>query len=92
MLEAVLHVLECFLGEDFGLFGVGLVVELAGVAERNLFVPPLLAHRLLAFEGVEGRNVEETFGRAIESVPLCEFCETDMLAERENGVPSQLFE
>ena len=59
MLEAVLHVLECFLGEDFGLFGVGLVVELAGVAERNLFVPPLLAHRLLAFEGVEGRNVED---------------------------------
>ena len=45
-------VLECFLGEDFGLFGVGLVVELAGVAERNLFVPPLLAHRLLAFEGM----------------------------------------
>ena len=58
VLEAVLHVLERLLGEDFGLLGVGLVVEFAGIAERDLLVPALLAHRLLAFEGIEGRDVE----------------------------------
>ena len=59
MLDAVLHVVERLLREDL-VFGRGhRVGHLARILHRDLFVPPLLAHAFLAFEGVETRDVED---------------------------------
>ena len=58
VLDAVLHVFERLLREDFRLGGGHRVGHLARVLHRDLLVPAVLAGLLLAFEGVEARDVE----------------------------------
>ena len=36
--------------------------------------------------------MQTSVGRVTEMVLFCEFCEMDMFAESENGVPAQFFE
>ena len=62
MLDTVLHLFERLLRENLRLGGVHRVGHLHRIAHLNLLVPACLAHRLLALEGVEARNVEGNRG------------------------------
>ena len=55
--------IERLLGEDFRFGGGHRVGHLARVLHRDFLVPALLARALLAFEGVEARDVENHRGQ-----------------------------
>ena len=63
MFDAVLHVVERLLREYFVLGGAHRVGHFTRVLHRNLLVPAVLAGFLLAFEGVEARDVEDQRGQ-----------------------------
>ena len=62
MLDAVFHVFKRLLGEDLRFGGGHRVGHLTRVLHRDLLVPAVLALLLLAFEGVEARDVEDHRG------------------------------
>ena len=61
--DAVLHVVERLLREYFVLGGAHRVGHFTRVLHRNLLVPAVFAGFLLAFEGVEARDVEDQRGQ-----------------------------
>ena len=59
MFHAVLHVVERLARENLILGGGYRVGQLTRVLHRNLLIPAVLAHLLLAFEGVDARHIED---------------------------------